>query len=70
MFRLLTVLVCVTVVAAQIPLPCVTPSSWEARASSYDHGEGTSTRYRISYDAPNLRRRILEEVDAFTPGRR
>ncbi|XP_065180537.1 mammalian ependymin-related protein 1-like [Sycon ciliatum] len=70
MIRVAALLVCLaTVVVSQRPEPCDTPLAWEARASAYDHGAGQNNRFRISYDAVNKRRRILEEIDAFTPGR-
>lgn len=69
MFASLVFLATVAFAAAQIPEPCQTPSAWEGRAAAFDHGAGQENRFKISYDAENRRRRILEEINAFTPGR-
>jgi hypothetical protein len=60
----------IVAIHAQAPKPCETPTAWEARASSYDHGEGVHNRFNITYDFFNRRKRIVEEIDANTPGRR
>ncbi|XP_062523823.1 mammalian ependymin-related protein 1-like [Corticium candelabrum] len=56
-------------VNAQFPKPCATPQAWHGRASSYDHGKGVHNRFNITYDFANRRKRIVDEIDANTPGR-
>ncbi|XP_065834853.1 mammalian ependymin-related protein 1-like [Oscarella lobularis] len=65
----LVVLFFASVIYAQQPEPCQTPPLWEGRASAYDHGKGVHNRFNISYDGPNRRRRIVDEIDANLPGR-
>ena len=66
---LLIVFASLFAVNAQFPKPCETPPSWEAKASSYDHGQGVHNRFGITYDFANRRKRIVDEIDANTPGR-
>lgn len=51
------------IVVAQAPVPCTTPSQWEATFFDISEQQRTFVRGRLSYDATYHRERVVEEVD-------
>jgi len=50
-------------VAAQAPVPCTTPTQWEATVFEINEQQRLMIRGRFSYDAVYHREHIIEEVD-------
>ncbi|PFX23310.1 mammalian ependymin-related protein 1-like [Stylophora pistillata] len=65
MLAVLASLLLVALVNAQRPVPCETPPEWNGRQMTIDPEKKFAVFARISYDAPNERINIVEEVDIY-----
>ena len=61
-FEVVVLLLAVTAVYAQKPVPCTTPPQWSARFMEYDSRRGIAVNGQITYDAIYKRERTIEEV--------
>jgi hypothetical protein len=56
----------VGIAVAQQPLPCTSPPQWQARFYDADPLRQFGVQGRITYDATNLRERVIDEVEQGT----
>ncbi|CAF0898910.1 unnamed protein product [Brachionus calyciflorus] len=59
---LFSLVLTISSVFGQKPVPCTSPPQWEARVFSYDPFQKDTIMARITYDAIYKRERIVEEV--------
>ncbi|XP_060939920.1 mammalian ependymin-related protein 1 [Limanda limanda] len=50
--------------------PCLAPPQWEGRWVRYDHSTGRNNRASVSYDGPNQRVRVLQQLKKHSPCQR
>lgn len=63
MLRFFTGALLLFIVSAQRPQRCVSPAQWESRLVEVDPSKQFERRANISYDATNMRIRIIDEVE-------